>query len=212
MRVTDFIKQNKACCLIGVAGGSGSGKTYFANDLRKALGNHRTTIVLQDNFYIDQSSKFDFDGGSVNFDHPEAIEFSLLAQHLRVLKSGKATQIPIYDFATHTRKKETLLIEPAAVVIVDGILIFHVPEVRELFDETIFFDAEENLRFSRRLRRDVAERGRTPQGVHDQFYKQVKPMHDQFVEPSKHHAKVIVKTEQEYSMALGKYVQMFGKI
>ncbi|MBC7456827.1 MAG: uridine kinase, partial [Bdellovibrionaceae bacterium] len=146
--MTGFIKQNKPT-IIGVAGGSGSGKTYFAQDLLKILGTERTTLVLQDNFYFDQSSRFDFDGGSVNFDHPDSIEFSLLAAHLRILKQGKSTEIPTYDFATHSRKKETLLIQPAPIIIVDGILILHIPEVRELFDETIFFDTHENLRFSR---------------------------------------------------------------
>jgi uridine kinase len=209
MLVTDFTKRNRPV-LIGVAGGSGSGKTYFANDLSKSLGAACTTVVLQDNFYIDQSSKFDFDGGSVNFDHPDAIEFSLLAKHLRALKSGEATEIPTYDFATHKRKKETLLIKPAPVILVDGILILHIPEVRELFDETIFFDTDEALRFQRRLKRDVAERGRTPEGVHEQFHRQVKPMHDQFVQPSMSFAKHIVCNEDEYSLILAKYIERFS--
>lgn len=205
--MTGFIKQNKPI-LIGVTGGSGSGKTYFALDLQKILGLERTTIVLQDNFYCDQSSRFDFDGGSVNFDHPDSIEFSLLAQHLQVLKAGKPTEIPTYDFATHTRKKETLLIQPAPVIIVDGILILHIPEVRELFDETIFFDTQEDLRFSRRLDRDVRERGRTPEGVREQFFRQVKPMHDQFVETSKAHAKRVVCNEKEYADVLEYYCNL----
>ena len=204
--MTGFTKQNRPR-IIGVAGGSGSGKTYFSQDLLKTLGNQRTTIVLQDNFYIDQSHRFDFDGGSVNFDHPDSIEFSLLAQHLRVLKEGKSTEIPTYDFATHSRKKETLLIQPAPIIIVDGILILHIPEVRELFDETIFFDTHENLRFSRRLDRDVRERGRTPEGVKEQFLRQVKPMHDQFVEPSKAHAKRVVCDEKEYDEVLEYYIR-----
>lgn len=209
MLVTDFTKQNKPI-IIGVAGGSGSGKTYFANDLSKALGAACTTVVLQDNFYIDQSSKFDFDGGSVNFDHPDSIEFSLLAKHLRVLKSGESTEIPTYDFATHKRKKETLLIKPAPVILVDGILILHIPEVRELFDETIFFDTNESLRYQRRLERDIAERGRTPEGVYEQFHRQVKPMHDQFVQPSMAFAKHVVCDENEYALILARYVERFS--
>lgn len=207
--MTGFIKQNKPT-LIGVAGGSGSGKTYFAQDLQKTLGPERTTIVLQDNFYFDQSSRFDFDGGSVNFDHPDSIEFSLLAQHLKVLKDGQSTQIPTYDFATHTRKKETLLIQPAPIIIVDGILILHVPEVRSLFDETIFFDTGEDLRFNRRLDRDVRERGRTAEGVREQFFRQVKPMHDQYVETSKVHAKRVVCDEKEYAEVLEHYIRLLS--
>lgn len=207
--MTGFIKQNKPT-IIGVAGGSGSGKTYFAQDLVKTLGTERTSLVLQDNFYFDQSSRFDFDGGSVNFDHPDSIEFSLLAKHLRILKEGKPTQIPTYDFATHSRKKETLLIQPAPIIIVDGILILHIPEVRELFDEAIFFDTHEDLRYSRRLERDVRERGRTPEGVKEQFLRQVKPMHDQFVEPSKAHAKRVVCDEKEYDTVLQYYIQLLS--
>jgi uridine kinase len=205
--VTGFIKQNKPI-IIGVAGGSGSGKTYFAQDLVKILGTDRTALVLQDNFYFDQSSRFDYDGGSVNFDHPDSIEFSLLAKHLRVLKAGNPTEIPTYDFATHSRKIETLLIQPAPIIIVDGILILHIPEVRALFDETIFFDTHENLRFGRRLDRDVRERGRTPEGVKEQFLRQVKPMHDQYVEPSKAYAKRVVCDEQEYDSVLEYYINL----
>ncbi len=205
--MTDFIKPNKIT-LIGVAGGSGSGKTYFAQDLMRILGTERTVLVLQDNFYLDQSARFDFDGGSVNFDHPDSIEFSLLAHHLKMLKQGKSTEIPTYDFATHSRKTETLLIKSAPIVIVDGILILHIPEVRELFDQTIFFDTHEDLRFSRRLDRDVRERGRTSDGVKEQFLRQVKPMHDQFVEPSKAHAQRIVCDEKEYDSILKYYISL----
>lgn len=207
--MTGFTKLNRPI-LIGVAGGSGSGKTYFAQDLQKALGAGHTAIVLQDNFYIDQSSRFDFDGGSVNFDHPDAIEFSLLAQHLSALKQGKSTQIPTYDFATHKRKSETLLVKPTPVIIVDGILILHIPEVRNLFDETIFFDTHEDLRFNRRLERDVRERGRTPEGVHEQFFRQVKPMHDRYVAPSKRYATRVVCDEQEYASILEYYIHLLS--
>jgi uridine kinase len=188
--------------IIGVAGGSGSGKTHFAKELQRMLGDAHCSILYQDNYYIDQSAKFDGDGGSVNFDHPNSLDFSLLAQGLRVLKSGQALQIPIYDFVTHSRKKETLLGEPKKVIIVDGILILHSHEVRAELDETIFFDTPEQLRFQRRLDRDVHERGRTAEGVKRQFDLQVRPMHDQFVEPSKLHAHTIVKDLGDYGLAL----------
>lgn len=188
--------------IIGVAGGSGSGKTHFAKELQQMLGDAHCSILYQDNYYIDQSAKFDGDGGSVNFDHPNSLDFSLLASGLKILKSGQALQIPIYDFVTHSRKQETLLGEPKKVIIVDGILILHSHEVRAVLDEAIFFDTPEALRFERRLNRDVHERGRTPDGVKKQFELQVRPMHDQFVEPSKKHAHLIVKDLGDYSLAL----------
>ena len=114
--------------IIGVAGGSGSGKTYFAKDLQRMLGEENCSIVYQDNYYIDQSAKFDGDGGSVNFDHPSSLDFPLLAQGLNILKSGTPLAIPIYDFKTHTRQKETLYGKPTKIIIVDGILILHSKE------------------------------------------------------------------------------------
>lgn len=207
----DSIKQNEVY-ILGVAGGSGSGKTYFADALYKALGPSVSTIVYQDNFYIDQSHKFDHDGGSVNFDHPDSLDFLLLAEKMKELKSGHATAIPIYDFATHKRRQETLHVAPRKIVIVDGILIFHPPFLRDLFDGLIFFDTPEKLRFERRLKRDVEERGRTPDGVKAQFLRQVKPMHDQFVEPSKKFAQLIVTDNSNYSETLLKFINMFQKI
>lgn len=180
--------MNHSSFILGVSGGSGSGKTFFSSALQKSLGKENCEIVYQDNFYIDQSHRFDFDGGSVNFDHPSSIDFDLLATCLIELKLGKSTQIPIYDFVTHKRLTKTIQIQPKPVIIVDGILIFHAPQVRELFNEKIFFDTSEALRLKRRLERDIKERGRTEDGVYQQFFKQVKPMHDAFVEPSKAYA------------------------
>lgn len=193
--------------ILGVAGGSGSGKTYFAEALHQALGHDVSTIVYQDNFYIDQSAKFDHDGGAVNFDHPDSLDFPLLAERLKELKAGHAAAIPLYDFATHSRRKDTLHVAPRQVIIVDGILIFHPPYVRELFDEMVFFDTAEDLRYQRRLERDVKERGRKPEGVREQFIKQVKPMHDLFVEPSKAHAQSVVCDMGEYQAVLDGYLK-----
>lgn len=195
--------------ILGVAGGSGSGKTFFADALCKALGDELSTIVYQDNFYIDQSAKFDHDGGSVNFDHPDSLDFPLLAEKLRELKAGHAAAVPIYDFATHSRRPDTLHVAPRRIIIVDGILIFHPPYVRELFDEMIFFDTPEDLRYERRLKRDVEERGRTPEGVRAQFLRQVKPMHDQFVEPSKTFARTVVCDQGDYQAALKDFLKKF---
>lgn len=214
MQGTDFIKQNSQTTserpfILGVAGGSGSGKTFFSEALVKELtrecGDGACQIVYQDNFYIDQSHRFDKDGGAVNFDHPDSIDFSLLAKCLRQLKNGESVQIPLYDFATHKRREQTVEVTPKKIIIVDGILIFHTAEVRELFDDLVFFQTPEELRYSRRLERDVKERGRTPDGVKEQFLKQVKPMHDLFVEPSKAFAKTIVHDMGEYDQALKAY-------
>lgn len=188
--------------IIGVAGGSGSGKTFFARELQKILGDEKCTILYQDNYYIDQSQSFDGDGGSVNFDHPESLDFALLAQGLAALKAGKSIKVPIYDFATHTRKNETLDCHPKKIILVDGILILDSKLVREELNEAIFFDTPEELRFKRRLERDVHERGRTAEGVKKQFDLQVKPMHNQFVEPSKNYAQTIVKDFGDYHEAI----------
>ncbi|CAE79410.1 uridine kinase [Bdellovibrio bacteriovorus] len=191
--------------IIGVAGGSGSGKTYFAKELQKMLGSENCSILYQDNYYIDQSARFDGDGGSVNFDHPQALDFTLLARGLQTLKMGQPLQVPIYDFVTHSRKTETLLENPKKVIIVDGILILHSKEVRAELDEAVFFDTPEDLRFQRRLHRDVHERGRTPEGVKKQFELQVRPMHDEFVEPSKRHAQTIVTDSGDYHAVLSQF-------
>lgn len=211
MPVTGSTKPGKGPKLVGVAGGSGSGKTYFAKELQRRLGFGVCEIVYQDNFYIDQSAKFDFDGGSVNFDHPESIDFALLAEKLSELKAGKPVNIPVYDFATHKRSEESLKVKPKPVILVDGILIFHASKVRRLFDDLIFFDTPEELRFQRRLQRDVDERGRTEEGVRNQFYKQVKPMHDQFVEPSKQFAGTVVRDEGEFEDMVEQYVLKLGR-
>jgi uridine kinase len=188
--------------IIGVAGGSGSGKTFFARELQKILGDERSAILYQDNYYIDQSHRFDGDGGSVNFDHPESLDFDLLAQDLGKLKKGESVDVPIYDFATHTRVKNTIKYHPKKIILVDGILILDSSVVRAKLDEAIFFDTPEELRFKRRLERDVQERGRSAEGVKKQFEKQVRPMHDQFVEPSKIFAQTIIKDFGDYHEAI----------
>jgi uridine kinase len=214
MQVTVSTKRSKGKAkplLLGVAGGSGSGKTYFAQALVQALGGQVCEIVCQDNFYIDQSHRFDYDGGSVNFDHPSSIDFDCLAGCLKMLKDGLSTEIPSYDFATHKRRPDTVTVTAKPVIIVDGILIFHSEPVRCLFDDLIFFDTPETLRFQRRIERDVNERGRTPEGVHNQYLNQVKPMHDEFVEPSKVHAKIVVTDLGDFTSALEKYTQLLAR-
>ena len=169
--------------IIGIAGGSGAGKTTFSNKLREALGETVCQFISQDNYYIDQSDQFIEDGGDVNFDDPSALEFSLLEEHLKGLSLGESVEIPVYDFATHTRSNKTSRVEPARVILVDGTLILSEPASISHFDIRIFIDIQEDVRFKRRLFRDTRERGRTVEGVKAQWFKQVKPMHDQYVQP-----------------------------
>jgi uridine kinase len=210
MPVTGSTKPSRthSSQIVGIAGGSGSGKTYFAKALKAELNrvSRVCEIIYQDSYYIDQSAKFDFDGGSVNFDHPSSLDFDLLARHLRALKSGQPIAVPIYDFVTHSRKPETEKVSPLPIILVDGILIFDPPYLREVFDERVFFETPENLRFQRRLERDVVERGRKEEGVRQQFERQVKPMHDQFVEPTKVFADTIVRDVGEFDSILSQFV------
>lgn len=177
--------------ILGVAGGSGSGKTFFAQTLAKKLGPEVACLMYQDNYYIDQSHRFDHDGGSVNFDHPDALDFTLMASHLEDLKNGFDVEIPLYDFSSHKRSPQTKHQPTKKVVIVDGILILTQPELVDIFDTSLFVETPEHIRFDRRLKRDILERGRTEEGVRSQFQNQVKPMNDLFVEPSKENADII---------------------
>ncbi len=188
--------------VIGVAGGSGSGKTYFARELLKVLGENVCTIIYQDNYYIDQSHRFDSDGGAVNFDHPSSLDFTLLAHDLSDLKVNKSIQIPMYEFSTHKRLNKTIECSPKKIILVDGILILDSAIVRAQLDESVFFDTPEEIRYMRRLERDVQERGRTEDGVKKQFDLQVRPMHNQFVQPSKIYAQTIVENLNDFNNCL----------
>jgi uridine kinase len=192
--------------MIGIAGGSGSGKTTFARLLTDALGRENVLTIGQDSYYIDQSHRFDRDGGSVNFDHPESIDWKLLEEHLRWLRQGVTVQMPIYDFATHKRSPTVIEIKPKPFIILDGILIYVQPEIVRHLDLKIFIQTRESVRFERRLKRDVVERGRTDAGVRAQFANQVKPMHDQFVEPSLACADKIISGEVDFTSAIQEIV------
>lgn len=202
-----WLKSRTAPYCIGIAGGSGSGKTTLAELLHEYGGLEHSVLILQDSYYRDQSHLFDVDGGKVNFDHPSSLDFPLLAQHLEALKNGMSVEVPIYDFSTHQRLKRTIQIAPKPLIIVDGILILDSEIVREKFDHSIFVQAQEKTRFQRRLERDVRERGRTPDGVKNQFFKQVKPMHDQFVEPSLRHADFVADGEAWLLTSFEKMIQ-----
>jgi uridine kinase len=198
--------------IIGISGGSGSGKTTFARALKRTInertGNSETASILaQDSYYIDQSHIFRGDGENVNFDHPESLDFTLLAQHLHTLRQGNAIEVPIYDFPTHSRRSDHTPFEPRPLVIVDGTLILSQPPIRELLDWSIFIETSETLRFDRRFKRDLVERGRQPEGIRKQFERQVKPMHDLFVEPSKTQATEIVSGEAGFEESLDRWTQ-----
>jgi uridine kinase len=177
---------------IGVAGGTGSGKTTVAEAIVARIGESRIASLQHDSYYRDLAG---WDRDALlhhNFDHPEALESELLARHLRDLKANRAVEVPIYDFTVHARTGRTCRVEPRGVVLVEGILIYAEPALRELFDIKIFVDTDADLRFIRRLRRDLAERGRTVENVIAQYLETVRPMHLEFVEPSKRWADLII--------------------
>ena len=181
----------KTLC-IGVAGGTGSGKTTVANEIVRRVGRDRIVIVNQDRYYHDLAHLDGHHRSHHNFDHPDAIEEELLEKHLALLKAGESAPLPVYDFARHVRVAATEWADSQPVILVEGILILAIPPIRELLDVKIFVDTDADLRFIRRLRRDMAERGRTVDSVVDQYLATVRPMHLEFVESSKRWADVII--------------------
>jgi len=181
----------KTLC-IGVAGGTGSGKTTVANEIVRRVGRDRIVIVNQDRYYHDLAHLDGHQRSHHNFDHPDAIEEELLEKHISLLKAGEAAPLPVYDFARHVRVAATEWVDPQPVILVEGILILAIPPIRELLDVKIFVDTDPDLRFIRRLRRDMTERGRTVDSVVDQYLATVRPMHLEFVESSKRWADVII--------------------
>lgn len=178
--------------VIAIAGGSGSGKTTVANEILKQVGSHRIAYLPHDAYYRDLTDLPLNQRAEVNFDHPNSLESSLLIEHIRKLKRWEPVDLPIYDFTHHRRTGETRRVEPSMVIIVEGILIYAEPELREEFDVKIFVDTDSDLRFIRRLERDITERGRTTETVVRQYLTTVRPMHMDFVEPSKRYADVII--------------------
>jgi uridine kinase len=178
--------------IIGLVGGSGSGKTTVARAILDALGGVDAAFIDQDSYYKDLHGLSLEERAKVNFDHPDSLDNDLLASHLQSLAKGVPVDKPTYDFAHHTRAERTERIEPRDVILVDGILLFADARLRRLFDIKIFVDVADDVRFIRRLQRDVAERGRSMDSVISQYLTTVRPMHLEFVEPSKRHADVIL--------------------
>jgi len=178
--------------IIGIAGGSGSGKTTVANVILERVGAKHIAYIPHDAYYRDLATLPPVQRAAVNFDHPDSLETDLLIQHLKQLINYQAIELPIYDFKIHARTSNTIRIEPQPVIIVEGILIFAEPLLRELCDVKIFVDTDPDIRFIRRLQRDITERGRSTESVINQYINTVRPMHLEFVEPSKRYADVII--------------------
>ncbi len=185
-------RGNTAPLVIGVAGGSGSGKTTVVRRIVDSLGDDAVTVLEHDRYYRDRNDLRLEERAALNYDHPDSLETDLLVDHVHQLRSGKSVQAPLYDFARHARQPVTLAALPRRAIIVEGILIFSDPSLRALMDIKVFVDADDDTRFIRRLQRDLADRGRTVASVIDQYLGTVKPMHLEFVEPSKRYADIII--------------------
>lgn len=178
--------------ILGIAGGSGSGKTTIAHNIAESLPTDEVAILEHDAYYRDRSDLSFEERCEVNYDHPDSLETELLIEHLRALRQGRPVDAPIYDFKTHTRSAESRLVRPVPVLIVEGILVFVDPQLRDLLDIKIFVDTDSDIRAFRRIRRDLEQRGRSFSSVRDQYYSTVRPMHLEFVEPAKRWADVII--------------------
>ncbi len=186
------MEEKPSPIVIGIAGGTGSGKTTVANVILNRVGKDRIAYLPHDAYYRDLRDLPKEQRATINFDHPNSLESELMGEHILKLKKWEAIDIPVYDFSIHTRTEKTIHVGAHPVIIVEGILIFSEPELRNLFDVKIFVDTDPDIRFIRRLQRDIAERGRTTDMVVHQYLSTVRPMHLEFVEPSKRYAHIII--------------------
>lgn len=177
--------------VLGIAGGTGSGKTTLAKGIKKALG--KDAVLLCHDYYYNKNADMPYEERCIqNYDHPGSLETDLLIEHVNELKEGRAIKRPVYSFVTHTRQEETIEVNPAKVIVIEGILLFENPALREVMDIKVYVDTDSDIRLSRRIKRDVNERGRSLNSVLEQYVNIVKPMHEQFVEPNRKHADVII--------------------
>jgi uridine kinase len=198
--------------VIGVAGGSGSGKTTVVRRIVDSLGSEHVTLLDHDRYYRDRNDLRLEERAALNYDHPDSLETDLLVRHVRELRAGREVQVPRYDFTRHARLPETETFQPRRALIVEGILVFTDAALRELMDIKVFVDTDSDTRFIRRLRRDVAERGRTMESVIDQYQSTVKPMHLEFVEPSKRYADVIIPLGGHNTVAVDLLLTMLRSV
>ena len=188
--------------IIGIGGGTGSGKTSLAKGILAEYGEGEVVVIEQDSYYNDLSHILYEERVDQNYDHPDSIDIDLFESHLQQLLDGKTIAIPTYDFSTHVRMDKTAPITQHHVIVVEGILALHYPQLRKLFTIKIFVDTPADIRFIRRLTRDIHERGRTPESVNKQYLSTVRPMHEQFVEPSKYYADLIIPEGGENKVAI----------
>ncbi|MEE9598829.1 MAG: uridine kinase [Anaerolineales bacterium] len=184
--------KNKTSLVIGIAGGTGSGKTTIADYILETVGPEKIAFLPHDAYYRDQTDLTYEERSQVNFDHPASLETELLIEHITNLRNQQTIHLPDYDFKTHSRTNKTIQINPQPIILIEGILILAEPELRNLFDLKIYVDTDADIRFIRRLKRDIEERGRTTESVINQYLETVRPMHLEFVEPSKRYANVII--------------------
>lgn len=188
--------------IIGIAGGTGSGKTTVVHQIMNELPLTEVGIISQDSYYKENSGMSYEERSRINFDHPRAIDFELLVIHLKDLRAGKTIEQPVYSFVTHNRTDDTVNTHPRKVMIVEGILILSNPELRKLFDIKIYVHADSDERLIRRLKRDIAERGRDMEEVLNRYQTTLKPMHEQFIEPTKAHADIIIPNDKYNTVAI----------
>lgn len=184
--------MNSSSILIGIAGGTGSGKTSIANYLLKKFGSDQLIVIEQDSYYKNNSALSIDERNQQNFDHPDAIDIELFNKQLVSLLGGKSVEIPIYDFSIHNRRNQRQFVKPCRIIVIEGILTLYFQSLRKLMNIKVFVDTPDNIRFKRRLSRDVKERGRTIKSVTNQYEKTVKPMYNQFVKPSRDLADIII--------------------
>ena len=183
--------------IIGRAGGTGSGKTTVVKNIAKALPPHCVAVVPIDSYYNDTTNMTPEERKAINFDHPDAFDWKLLTEHVKKLKSGEAIEQPTYSYIESNRQKETIHVEPKPVIIIEGIMALHSKKLRDIMDLKIFVDTDSDVRLIRNIRRDVVERGRTVEMVLDRYEKVLKPMHEQFIEPTKQFADLIIPSGGE---------------
>ncbi|MGV7208918.1 uridine kinase [Oxalobacteraceae bacterium A2-2] len=178
--------------IIGVAGGSGSGKSTVSQKVLAAFGSEMVSVVMQDDYYCDQTHVSPEVRDQKNYDHPEAFEWPLLVQHVQALRNGEAIDMPEYDFTIHNRSTRTIRVKPAPVIVIEGLFALYDPDLRDMMSLKIFVDTASDIRFIRRMQRDITERGRSVASVVGQYLETVRPMHKQFIEPTKRHADIII--------------------